>query len=207
LIFPLLKSRSHTRGYFADTNSYFPPIRNAASIQAGSRYIREIRTQADLSRTWIEGYFPAVRSNREILIMCDYSLQFVASRPARVGDKLVSTRFSNSPTRGFAAIGESTVAVCLLPGTEVAFVQDVECDGTFRFFRRRSLKQKVARFRQLNLDQPTMHHDALEFPDGEIVLVTELLEGQHATVLQLPAPERASSEAAPTERVPVSTMA
>ena len=63
------------------------------------------------------------------------------------------------------------------------------------------------RFRQINLDQPTMHHDALEFPDGEIVLVTELREGQHATVLQLPAPERASSEAAPTERVPVSTMA
>ena len=139
--------------------------------------------------------------------MCDYSLHFVASRPARVGDKLVSTRFRTSTTRGFAAIGESTVAVCLLPGTEVAFVRDVECDGTFRFFRRRSLKQKVARFRQLNPDQPTMHHDALEFPDGEIVLVTELREGQHATVLQLPAPERASSEAAPTERVPVSTMA
>ena len=46
--------------------------------------------------------------------MCDYSLQFVASRPARVGDKLVSTRFSNSVTHGFAAIGEPTVAVCLL---------------------------------------------------------------------------------------------
>ena len=100
--------------------------------------------------------------------MCDYSLQFVASRPARVGDKLVSTRFRNSPTRGFAAIGEPTVAVCLLPGTEVAFVQDVECDGAFRIFHRRSLKQKVARFRQINLDQPTMHHDALEFPMGKL---------------------------------------
>ena len=139
--------------------------------------------------------------------MCDYSLQFVASRPARVGDKLVSTRFRNSPTRGFAAIGEPTVAVCLLPGTEVAFVQDVECDGAFRIFRRRSLKQKVARFRQINLDQRAMHHDALEFPDGEIVLVTKVREGQHATVLQLPAPERGSSEAAPTERVPVSIRA
>ena len=111
----------------------------------------------------------------------------------------------SSLTRGFAAIGEPTVAVCLLPGTEVAFLRDVECDGAFRIFRRRSLKQKVARFRQINLDQPTMHHDALEFPDGEIALVTELREGQHATVLQLPA--RASSEAAPTERAPVSTMA
>ena len=139
--------------------------------------------------------------------MCDYSLHFVASRPARVGDKLVSTRFRSSLTRGFAAIAEPTVAVCLLPGTEVAFVRDVECDGAFRIFRPRSLEQKVARFRQINLGQSTMHHDALEFPDGEIVLVTELREGQHATVLQLPAPERASSEATPTERAPVSTMA
>ena len=57
--------------------------------------------------------------------MCDYSLHFVASRPARVGDKLVSTRFRTSPTRGFAAIGEPDMAVCLLPGTEVAFERDV----------------------------------------------------------------------------------
>ena len=139
--------------------------------------------------------------------MCDYSLDFVASRRARVGDKLISTRFRTSLTRGFAAIGEPEVAVCLLPGTEVAFERDVECDGAFRFFRGRSLKQKVARFRQINLDQPIMHHDALEFPDGEIVLVTELCEGQHATVLQLPAPARAATEAEPTERAPVSTMA
>ena len=127
--------------------------------------------------------------------MCDYSLHFVASRPARVGDKLVSTQFSTSLTRGFAAIGKPEVAVCLLPGTELAFERDVECDGAFRFFRGRSLKQKVARFRQINLDEPTMHHDALEFPDGEITLVTELREGQRATVLQLPASERVPHEA------------
>ena len=137
--------------------------------------------------------------------MCDYSLHFVASRPARVGDQLVSTRFRTSPTRGFAAIGQADIAVCLLPGTEVAFERDVEFDGLFGV--RRRLKQKLARFRQINLDQPTMHHDALEFPDGEIVLVTELREGQHATVLQLPALERAPGEAVTTERVPVSTMA
>ena len=53
--------------------------------------------------------------------MCDYSLHNVASRPARVGDKLVSTSFLNSSTRGFAAVGEPNVAVCLLPGTELAF--------------------------------------------------------------------------------------
>jgi hypothetical protein len=122
--------------------------------------------------------------------MCDYSLHFVASRPARVGDKLVSTRFRTSPTRGFAAIGEPGMA-----GTEVAFERDVECDAAFPFMRNRSLKQKVARFRQVNPEQPTRHHDALEFPDGQIALVTDLREGQRATVLQLPAPERAAPTA------------
>jgi hypothetical protein len=135
--------------------------------------------------------------------MCDYSLHFVASRPARVGDELLSTRFRTSPTRGFAAIGANDIAVCLLPGTEVAFERDVECDGALRH----SLKQKVARFRQINLGHPTMHHDALEFPDGEIVLVTQLREGQHATVLQLPTVGRAPSKDVTTERAPVRTMA
>jgi hypothetical protein len=50
--------------------------------------------------------------------MCDYSLHLVASRPAKVGDKLVTTEFNNSLTRGFAAVGEPHVAVCLLPGTD-----------------------------------------------------------------------------------------
>jgi hypothetical protein len=139
--------------------------------------------------------------------MCDYSLHFVASRPARVGDKLVSTRFHGSLTHGFAAVGEPDVAVCLLPGTEVAFERDVECDAPFRFqFRSRSPNQKVARFRQVNLDKPTKHHDALEFPDGEIVLVTDVREGQHATVLQLPAPTRTPTETEPA-RVPIQMIA
>jgi hypothetical protein len=44
--------------------------------------------------------------------MCDYSLQHVATRPAKVGDRLVSSRFVSSITRGFAALGEPNVAVC-----------------------------------------------------------------------------------------------
>jgi len=126
--------------------------------------------------------------------MCDYSLHDVASRPAAVGDKLVSTRFSNSITRGFASIGEPNVAVCLLPGTELAFEKEVESDATFRFLPNRKYGHKVARFRQVNLDNPVAHHDALEFPGGETVLVTNLCEGQQATVLQLPVtakPEKA----------------
>src|SRR5262245_10056222 len=139
--------------------------------------------------------------------MCDYSLHFVASRPARVGDKLVSTRFSNSLTRGFAAIGQADIAVCLLPGTEVAFERDVECDGLFGFLRGRNMKQKLARFRQINLDKQDMHHDELEVLEAEIDRVPQLSEVQHATFLQLPARERAPGEAVTTEREPASTMA
>jgi len=126
--------------------------------------------------------------------MCDYSLEYVASRPAKVGDKLVSTRFSNSITRGFAAVGQPGVAVCLLPGTEVAFERDVESEPTFGFFPVRKLRESVARFRQVDVDQPTAHHDALEFPGGQIVKVSRLCEGQHLTVLQLPADKTAQHE-------------
>jgi hypothetical protein len=172
----------------------FPAVGNAASIQAGSRDIREIPDQADLSHL-DRRMTPGCSQQQGAFVMCDYSLDFVASRPARVGDKLVSTRFRNSVTRGFAEIGEPNVAVCLLPGTEIAFERDVECGAAFRLFRNRSLRQKVARFRQVNLDQPTAHHDALEFPDGKIALVTDLCEGQHATVLQLPAQPTIAAEA------------
>ena len=81
------------------------------------------------------------------------------------------------------------MAVCLLPGTELVFESEVKSEPRFPLFRRRSIKQKVARLRQIDLDQPHKHHDALEFPDGQIVLVTNLIEGQRATVLQLPVTE------------------
>jgi hypothetical protein len=132
--------------------------------------------------------------------MCDYSLDLVASRPAKVGDKLVSTTFANSITHGFAAVGEPTVAVCLLPGTEVAFEKEVECERVFRIMPRQTLGEKVAQFRQINMADPKTHHDALEFPNGQIVLLTRLCEGQHATVLQLPAAPRIVSEAEAQKR-------
>jgi len=126
--------------------------------------------------------------------MCDYSLHDVASRPAKVGDKLISTQFPNAITRGFADPTQPRVAVCLLPGTELAFEREVECDASFRFLPTRKSSHKVARFRQGNLNRPAAHHDALEFPDGKIILVTDLCEGQQATVLQLPNVGRAPAE-------------
>jgi hypothetical protein len=119
--------------------------------------------------------------------MCDYSLHLVASRPAQVADRLVSTDFIQSITRGFTALGEPEVAVCLVPGTEVAFDRDVQYDRAFALFGRARLTQRVARFRQINMDDPHVHHDALEFADGRIVMVTRLIPGQTMTVLQLPA--------------------
>ena len=134
--------------------------------------------------------------------MCDYSLHNVASRPAKVGDKLVTTKF-DFLTRGFAAIGEPNVAVCLLPGTEVAFEKEVGWQASMLglFPKTRTLGEKVARFRQIKKEQPNVHHDALEFPNGETVLLATLYEGQHATVLQLPAQPKTPAEAEAQTRV------
>ena len=104
----------------------------------------------------------------------------------------MSTRFTNAITGGFAAVGEPDVAVCLLPGTEVAFEEEIEYEHGFfpNLKLGKKLGERVARFRQVNKDEPHVHHDALEFPDGQIVLITRLCEGQHAIVLQLPAASR-----------------
>jgi hypothetical protein len=131
-------------------------------------------------------------------LMCDYSLDFVASRPARIGDKLISTRFDNTITRGFAAVGEPNVAVCVLPGTEIAFEQEVEYRHAL--LPNQKVAERIARFRKVNMEQASVHHDALEFPDGKIVLLARLCEGQHATVLQLPASPRARNEAEQQKR-------
>ncbi|HVI68447.1 MAG TPA: hypothetical protein VM910_38620 [Bradyrhizobium sp.] len=135
--------------------------------------------------------------------MCDYSLHNVATRPARIEDKLVTTKFNNSITRGFAAIGEQHVAVCLLPGTEIAFDENVECEPMFGIgiLPNKKIGQRLARFRQINMQNAMIHHDALEFPDGQVVLLTDLCEGQAATVLQLPAQPTTEKEAQEQKRV------
>jgi hypothetical protein len=89
-------------------------------------------------------------------------------------------------TRGFTEVGEPNVAICLLPGTEVAFDREVEAEPNFPLMPKRQIGERVARFRQVALDKPAAHHDALEFANGDIVLLTRLVEGQTATVLQLP---------------------
>jgi hypothetical protein len=145
--------------------------------------------------------------------MCEYSLEFIAFRPAKIGDKLVIIKFPNTLTYGFVQLQDPKVAVCLLPGTELAFEREVERRHPLGWLspRVRKLDAKVARFRQVNHNKSWAHHDALEFPDGRTVLLTHLCPGQRTMVLQLPAntqtanvPEHVSKisvgchEAAPT---------
>jgi hypothetical protein len=129
--------------------------------------------------------------------MCDYSLHHVASRPAKVSDKLVTMELARSNARGFAAVGElgaklvihdrpPNVAVCLLPGTELAFNDEVRYDRAFPLLGKGRIKHKVARFREIEMNDPPVHFDALEFPDGQVLKLARLVAGQSATVLQLP---------------------
>jgi hypothetical protein len=129
--------------------------------------------------------------------MCDYSLMHVKSRPARVGDKLRTSNFGTG-TRGFAAPDDPTTAVCVLPGTELAFNGEICVYGAST-----PSPHKTAIFRQINQAQAHMHHDALELPDGHTLLLTFLCEGQEATVLQLPAKPTTEAEARAQERLAI----
>ena len=119
--------------------------------------------------------------------MCDYSLQSVKSRPAKIADELTVRDFGTG-TRGFAALENPGMAVCVLPGTELAFADEVRRLSIRLWpWHNQVIKHKTAIFRQINKNKLVAHHDALEFPDGQIVLLTSRSEGQQATVLQLPA--------------------
>jgi hypothetical protein len=135
--------------------------------------------------------------------MCDYSLHAVKTRPAQVGETLITTTFRGTSTRGFASEREPAVAVCMLPGTELAFAEDVRYDN--RWIWTRTTDWRVGKFNQIEPEVADRHHDAIEFPDGSHVLVTQLCEGQRATVLQLPVTEgeRAAkvTEAPPAESI------
>jgi hypothetical protein len=133
--------------------------------------------------------------------MCDYSLHNVKSRPAKVGDKL-TTHYFNTGTRGFAAPEDASTAVCVLPGTELAFAMEVRYRPSWFFgWKLKAVNHTTAIFRQINKRELLTHHDALEFPDGQIVLLTEVFEGQEAIVLQLPAQPATAAEAKAQVRV------
>jgi hypothetical protein len=148
--------------------------------------------------------------------MCDYSLENRVSRPAVVGEKLITTNFG-SGTGGFAAVDDTPashggrtsdmVAVCLLPGTELAFDGPVRTKAWYQYIEayhwasdavfhpEQEIEHKVARFTKINVEAKSRHHDGLEFPDRigvAPVLLTNLVPGQVATVLQMPVDEEAA---------------
>lgn len=124
--------------------------------------------------------------------MCDYSMHAVATRPAKVGETLITTTFPGTSTRGFASESDPHVAVCMMPGTELAFAENVRYDN--RWIWTREVNFRVGKFGEIDRHVPDRHHDAIEFPDGSRVLVTLLCEGQRATVLQLPVQAQSVSE-------------
>src|SRR3974377_903828 len=127
-------------------------------------------------------FVDGAETTEEVFSMCDYILHHVKSRPAKVGDKLTTQNF-NTGTRGFAAPEDASTAVCVLPGTELAFAAEVRCrQSGFSDCKVGAVKYATAIFRQINKDNPYTHHDALEFPNGQVVHLTDLVEGQEATV-------------------------
>ena len=127
--------------------------------------------------------------------MCDYSLTTVKSRAAQLEDKLVTTNFGTGTT-GFADVSDDTTAICVLPGTEIAFEEEVRSLNVLPGF-----PHKTAIFQQFNKDQWHVHHDGLEFADGSSVLLALLQPGQRAKVLQLPAAPKTAKEAEDQRRV------
>ena len=134
--------------------------------------------------------------------ICCKKLTAGKKREGTNDDKRTTHHF-NTCTTGFAAPEDIDTAVCVLPGTELAFASAVRSNRpgwlTWRII---TLPHTTAIFRQVNRDKIYTHHDALEFPDGKLVLLTHVLEGQEATVLQLPAQPVTAAEIKAQERVP-----
>jgi hypothetical protein len=138
--------------------------------------------------------------------MCDYSLHNVAPGKGRrqAGDykvRLSHARFCCHRRTECGSVPSSRHR----SGIESEVERDHPFGRLLPNMQFGNLGDKVARFRQVNMDRPNTHHDALEFPNGQIVLVTRLCEGQRATVLQLPAPPCVTRES--QEQMHVSPVA
>lgn len=139
--------------------------------------------------------------------MCDYSLKHMDSRPAKVDDKLVLSKFRSSTSLGFTAVDKNAdQVICVMPGTELAFddnIIEVTNGMTPFFYKEKMHEHNTARFRQVNLETVHTHHDALELPDGTLISLQRLKTGQTATVLQLPAAPKNEQEAKEQQRLEV----
>jgi hypothetical protein len=108
-------------------------------------------------------------------------LQSIASRPAKVGDKLETRNFGTGTT-GFCSTDDINVAVCVLPGTEIAFEEEPVANHAWSILSAWRTKHKVAIFRQVSKESTHAH-------------------GMKATVLQLPAAPKTEAEKIEQTRV------
>lgn len=147
--------------------------------------------------------------------MCDYSLMHVKRRDAKVADKLVTHDFTTG-TSGFKAVNDpgaasGATAICVLPGTELSFAESIRTRSIGPYQADVNGKkqtigvppksaERTATFIQVDKELANRHHDALQFADGNIVLLTSLQPGQEATVLTLPAAPRTPVEKKAQER-------
>lgn len=138
--------------------------------------------------------------------MCDYSLSSVKSRAAAKDDQLIVRNFGTG-TKGFSDLKDPTTAVCVLPGTELAFDQEIKSPylkaGVVEFLllKKQAPSSATAIFRQINVHDRHSHHDCLELPDSRQILLTHLVEGQTCRILALPAAPKTAKEAKQQERV------
>jgi hypothetical protein len=114
-----------------------------------------------------------------------------AFMPSRLAQPKLE-RLSYQPALSLVGLWDSLptnlgVAVCLQPGTELAFETNVRYRAAW--FRSHTVSFNVAKFCKLAPKNPIQHHDALALPDGSTVLVNTLVRGQRVQVLQMPVTE------------------
>lgn len=109
--------------------------------------------------------------------MCDYSLEMYGSRPAREGEKYVTSRFP-SGTIGIASPGKPTTAVCMQCDTQL-LIEDIPVELQTRY----GIGSKEhATF--VRLDSGS-YRDGLKFKNGAEVSLQKLEPGIGVSVVSL----------------------
>lgn len=108
--------------------------------------------------------------------MCDYSLEMYASRPAREGERYVTTRFP-SGSIGLTAPGDTGCAICLQYDTPLVLENvPAHLRGAEEADRVNVVFARV---------EGGAYHDAVAFPDGRTVSLQQLGVGVGVAVTAL----------------------
>ena len=120
--------------------------------------------------------------------MCDYSNEEQASRPAKIGDQLVTAGIGEFDCVGMVSLDEPDVAVCLLPGSRlkitggvsVALQKKLQISPTDHVtFEKRDVPAGQSDY------SDSLHFDS--HVSGELILLQDLPTGVGFEVLSVPA--------------------